>query len=216
MIFIMLPQTVFYPTQLGPMIQQGIEHSDISRFEDTVHLVISDFVPTAAGNMAAIVSVSIPSTNGLHVAFTTAWKCLKFYGCDYWKPATGVYWDNLPDDAFIAFHESTTCYAGGSPKTRVYYSNPATMDNTHVFQTPMSIRSMMVGFDKNYTRRPSVIYYNGCRLDDLGGEFENGIRVGVTDDDTVKTTTNSSDQWSGDDASADGSLSSNWTALLPE
>ncbi|ETK85732.1 hypothetical protein F441_09682 [Phytophthora nicotianae CJ01A1] len=80
----------------------------------------------------------------------------------------------------------------------------------------MPIRSMMIGVNRNYTRRPSVIYYNGCRLDDYRGDIENIIRGEVIDDETMETAANSSDQRSGDGASADRGLSPNWTAPLPE
>ncbi|ETL39159.1 hypothetical protein F442_21974, partial [Phytophthora nicotianae P10297] len=159
-------------------------------------------------------NVNIPSTNGLHVEFTAGWKCLKFYGCNWWKPATGVYWARLPENAFAAFHESTTCYAGGKPKTRVYYTKQGDIWGSHAFETPMAIRSMMIGFNKNYTRRPRIIYYDPhCRLIDT--DFENSTYNGATNNEDVEMAANSSGLWSDDDTT-NGGLSSNWTTRLPE
>ncbi|ETO74475.1 hypothetical protein F444_09816 [Phytophthora nicotianae P1976] len=163
--------------------------------------------------MDVVLTVSISSTNGLNIAFPSTWKCLTFHNCDYWKPATAVYWSNLPYYTFAAFYETTTCYAGGES---VYYSAPLVPTGSHAFLPPMPIRSMMIGVNRNYTRRPSVIYYNGCRLDDYRGDIENIIRGEVIDDETMETAANSSDQRSGDGASADWGLSPNWTAPLPE
>ncbi|KAF4037547.1 hypothetical protein GN244_ATG10281 [Phytophthora infestans] len=149
-------------------------------------------------------NVNIPTTNGLHVEFTAGWQCFKVYGCSWWKPATGVFWSRLLPNTFAGFYDSTTCYAGGKPKGHVYYTRQGMTEGEHAFKTPMPIRSMMIGFNRNYTRRPSVIVYNRhCRLLD-------------TDYETAVMATNSTDLWDDDDSSADWGLSSNWTTPLPE
>ncbi|OWZ14709.1 hypothetical protein PHMEG_00011764 [Phytophthora megakarya] len=125
---------------------------------------------------------------------------MTFNGCDYWKPATGITWEDLPSYHFVGFYEGDACWGGGyqfiSKRTvgRLKFHK----DNKPITQP---LRSLMIG--KTVGTRPQLIY-RGCFNEDPP----------VVEATLVDVTDNNSDSKGDEFLVVNDSLSSNWTDLL--
>lgn len=90
-----------------------------------------------------------------------SYVCVTLTNCTYWQPAAVISWRNLPTYKSAQFYESDTCHAGDGKFS--FVSDQLHTDGSHLFQTPTPIRSMMVGGDMDYTRRPTSISVK-CQL----------------------------------------------------
>ncbi|POM75610.1 Hypothetical protein PHPALM_7266 [Phytophthora palmivora] len=143
-------------------------------------------------------SLNVDFTSGLklHADFRETWKCLTFFSCDYWKPATRIYWSPIPRKTFVAFFDTDSCWHGEK-----WYFISHDQGNTVKFDKPRAIRSMMIGRGTDYFRRPHIIHHE-CKL-----EQENSTVGNATDIEVIVTTTNSSDEWGDNTIAINGGLS---------
>ncbi|KAG1697109.1 hypothetical protein DVH05_017495 [Phytophthora capsici] len=153
--------------------------------------------------------VTFPKMDNLKYNNTGSWRCLEFQNCDFWQPARSVSWVNLPTNKFAMFFETRNCRAGDK---YVFISKQGLRSGINKFKSFQPIRSMMIGENHNYTRRPlSTQFKCPVRYESSSIEAAEAIYYlnpsttpikNCTDDDSI--------------VYMESNLSSNWHGDLPD
>jgi hypothetical protein len=137
----------------------------------------------------ALLQVGVTMLNNHKVTLSkpNLWECRTFESCDNWKRTQTLSWSGLPSTHFVAFYETTTCHS-----TKAFLASEFLEPSGSIkLKTALPIRSVMVGRDLLYGRRPHNI-----------------TRYCPKESATVEAPTNVS--------AIENEMSSNWFDALPD